>query len=67
VAAVFERAQVNLEPVMQCVQEMPPERLTRAVGDYLDHLPIDLDEPSLVFHAWDGLIATCLGQAGPRG
>jgi hypothetical protein len=66
VAAVFERAQVNLGPVMQCVHEMPPERLTHAVGSHLEAQAIEVDEPTLPFHAWDALVAMCLGGAGPR-
>jgi hypothetical protein len=67
VAAMFARAQVDLGPVAQCVQEMPPERLTHAVGSHLEAQAIEVDEPTLPFHAWDALVATCLGQAGPRG
>jgi hypothetical protein len=64
-AAVFERAQVDLGPVAQCVQQMSPEHLTRAVGGHLEAQAIEVDEPTLPFHAWDALVAMCLGGAGP--
>jgi hypothetical protein len=66
VAAMFERAQVDRGPVAQCVQQMTPERLTHAVGSHLEALAIEVDEPTLPFHAWDALVAMCLGGAGPR-
>ena len=39
-AAVFTPAQVNLNPVAQCVQRMSAEHLTRRVGGHLDGLAI---------------------------
>jgi hypothetical protein len=62
-AAVFNRAQVNLNPVAQCVQQISAEHLTRRVGGYLDGLAIEVDEPTLPFHVWDALVATCRDDA----
>ena len=67
-AAVLNRAQVNLDdPVLQCVQGMSAEHLTRLVGGHLDGRPIEVDEPTLPFHVWDGLVAACLDPARLRG
>ena len=67
-AAVLNRAQVNLDdPVLQCVQGMSAEHLTRLVGGHLDGLPIEVDEPTLHFHVWDALVAACLDPARLRG
>jgi hypothetical protein len=62
-AAVFNPAQVNLNPVAQCVQGMSAEHLTRRVGGYLDGLAIAGDEPTLPFHVWDALVTTCRDYA----
>ena len=62
-AAVFTPAQVNLHPVVQCVQRMSAEHLTRRVGGHLDGLAIEVDEPTLHFHVWDALVATCRDAA----
>jgi hypothetical protein len=62
-AAVFNPAQVNLNPVAQCVQRMSAEHLTRLVGSHLDGLAIEADEPTLHFHVWDALVATCRDYA----
>jgi len=62
-AAVFNRAQVNLNPVAQCVQQMSAEHLTRRVGAHLDGLALAGDEPTLHFHVWDALVATCRDDA----
>jgi len=62
-AAVFNRAQVNLNPVAQCVQQMSAEHLTRRVGGHLDGLALAGDEPTLHFHVWDALVATCRDEA----
>jgi hypothetical protein len=62
-AAVFNPAQVNLNSVAQCVQGMSAEHLTRRVGGYLDGLAIEVDEPTLHFHVWDALVATCRDDA----
>jgi hypothetical protein len=62
-AAVFNPAQVNLNPVAQCVQRMSAEHLTRRVGGHLDGLAIAGDEPTLPFHVWDALVATCRDDA----
>jgi hypothetical protein len=62
-AAVFNRAQVNLNPVAQCMQQMSAEHLTRRVGGHLDGLAIAGDEPTLHFHVWDALVATCRDDA----
>jgi hypothetical protein len=67
-AAVFNRAQVNLDdPVLQCVQRLSAEHLTGLVGGHLGGLPIEVDEPTLHFHVWDGLVAACLDPARPGG
>jgi hypothetical protein len=60
-------AQVNLDSVAQCVQRMNAERLTRLVGAHLDGLPIEVDEPTLHFHVWDALVATCRDHARDYG
>ena len=62
-AAVFNPAQVNLNPVAQCVQGLSAEPLTRRVGGHLDSLAIEVDEPTLHFHVWDALVATCRDYA----
>ena len=62
-AAVFTPAQVNLNPVAQCVQQMSAEHLTRRVGGHLDGLALAGDEPTLHFHVWDALVATCRDDA----
>ena len=62
-AAVFTPAQVNLNPVAQCVQRMSAEHLTHRVGGHLDGLAIEVDEPTLHFHVWDALVATCRDEA----
>jgi hypothetical protein len=62
-AAVFNPAQVNLNPVAQCVQRMSAEHLTRLVGSHLDGLAIEADEPTLHFHVWDALVAMCRDHA----
>jgi len=62
-AAMFNRAQVNLNPVAQCVQQMSAEHLTRRVGAHLDGLALAGDEPTLHFHVWDALVATCRDDA----
>ena len=62
-AAVFNRAQVNLNPVAQCVQRMSAEHLTRRIAGHLDGLAIEVDEPTLPFHVWDALVATCSDDA----
>jgi hypothetical protein len=62
-AAVFNRAQVNLNPVAQCVPRMSAEHLTRRVAGHLDGLAIEVDEPTLPFHVWDALVATCRDDA----
>lgn len=67
-AAVLNRAQVNLDdPVLQCIQRMSAEDITGLVGRRLDGLSIEMDEPALHFHVWDGLVAACLDPAGARG
>ena len=58
-AAVFTPAQVNLNPVAQCVQRLSAEHLTRRVGGHLEGLAIEVDEPTLHFLVWDALVATC--------
>src|SRR5215472_3908078 len=62
-AAVFNPAQVDLNPVAQCVQRMSAEHLTRRVGGHLDGLAIAGEEPTLPFHVWDALVATCRDDA----
>jgi hypothetical protein len=67
-AAVLNRAQVNLDdPVLQCLQRMSADYLTSRVGGHLDGIPIEVDEPTLHFHVWDGLVAACLDPARLRG
>jgi hypothetical protein len=65
-AAVFERAGVDLGPVGQCVQEMSTERVTSVVGGHLDSQRVHLGEPTLHFHIWDALVATCLDRIRAR-
>jgi hypothetical protein len=66
-AAVFNQAQVNLDPVARCVQRISTEHLTRLVGGQLDGLPIEVDEPTLHFHVWDALVAMCRDHAHDQG
>jgi hypothetical protein len=66
-ATVFTPVQVNLDPVAQCVQRMSAEHLTRLLGGHLDGLSIEVDEPTLHFHVWDGLVQACLDPARLRG
>ena len=66
-AAVLDRAQVDLGPVEQCVQRMNAETLVRAVGGYLDRHPVQqVDEPIVHFHVWDALVATCRDYSAPQ-
>lgn len=62
-AAVFHPAQVNLHPVAQCVPRLSAEHLTRRVGGHLEGLALEVDEPTLHFHVWDALVATCRDDA----
>jgi len=65
-AAVLDRAQVDLGPVDQCVQRMSAESLTRAVGAHLDRRSIEpLDEPIVHFHVWDALVSMCRDDPAP--
>ncbi len=66
-AAMFNPAQVNLGFVAQCVQRMSAKHLTRRVGGHLDGLPIEVDEPTLHFHVWYALVATCRDHARHQG
>jgi hypothetical protein len=66
-AAVFNPAQVDLNPVAQCVQRMSAEPLTRRVSGHLDGLAIEVDEPTLPFHVWDALVAMCRDHARDQG
>lgn len=65
-AAVFDRAEVDLGPVAQCVQLMGGERLARVVGAGLDARAIEQDELALPFHVWDALVSTCLDRPRPQ-
>ena len=56
-ATVFDRAQVDRIAVMNCVQRLGPETLTRLIDSYLD--AVEIDEPALPFYLWDALVATC--------
>jgi epoxide hydrolase-like protein len=62
-AAVFNPAQVNLNPVAQGVPRLSAEHLTRRVGGHLDGLALEGDEPTLPFHVWDALVAMCRDDA----
>jgi hypothetical protein len=66
-AALLDRAQVDLGPVGQCVQGMSAEPLVGAVGGYLDRHPIEQgDDPIVHLHVWDGLVATCRDYSAPQ-
>jgi hypothetical protein len=56
-ATVFDRAQVDRIAVMNCVQRLGPETLTRLIESYL--AAVEIDEPALPFYLWDALVATC--------
>ena len=68
-ATVFDRAQVDRSAVMDCVQGLRAETLARLIERHLDG--VEVDEPTLPFHLWDALVATCFERAtragGPRG
>jgi hypothetical protein len=63
----FDRAEVDLGPVAQCMQQLSADRLTGVVGDHLDAQAVESDEIVLPFHVWDALISTCLGPAAAPG
>ena len=67
-AAVLDRAQVDRSAAMDCVQRQRAETLARLIESHLDS--VEVDEATLPFHVWDGLVAICLratpGVAGTR-
>ena len=46
---------------MDCVQGLRAETLARLIERHLDG--VEVDEPTLPFHLWDALVATCFEGA----
>jgi hypothetical protein len=66
-ATVFDRAEVERSPVVDCAQRLRTERLPRLVENYLDEVSLVIDESTLPFHIWDALVAVCLEDAPQLG
>jgi len=60
-AATFQRAGVNPDPVGQCIQRMSDDQLARLVADQLDVDSIEGDERVVPFYVWDALVSICRG------